>query len=312
MKEIDQAHDHLADIASEKPELLQSGGLDQVGMSQIEAPLLLEDGKGHLYRTAALVDAFVSLTNPSSRGIHMSRLYKITQDLLSSEKMSLSLLSKILYQFLDSHDGISDSAKISTSFSALVERKALKSDFVGFRSYPIQISAEQNRGRSPRFFLEVNVMYSSTCPASAALSRQLIQAQFLQDFEDELISKEKIHQWLGGTKGIRATPHAQRSHARVKIELKANAQIDYIDLIDLIEEVLVTPVQSIVKREDEQEFARLNGQNLMFCEDAARRIQGLLESVPDVVDYLAEMRHLESLHPHDAVARVSKRQSLHF
>ena len=45
------------------------------------------------------------------------------------------------------------------------------------------------------------------------------------------------------------------------------------DLVDLVENSLKTPVQAAVKREDEQEFARLNGQNLMFCEDAARRLQ---------------------------------------
>ena len=47
--------------------------------------------------------------------------------------------------------------------------------------------------------------------------------------------------------------------------------------IDRIESSLKTPVQAAVKREDEQEFARLNGQNLMFCEDAARRLQHELD-----------------------------------
>ena len=46
--------------------------------------------------------------------------------------------------------------------------------------------------------------------------------------------------------------------------------------IDLAEGALKTPVQSAVKREDEQAFARLNGRNLMFCEDAARRIAAVL------------------------------------
>jgi GTP cyclohydrolase I len=31
-------------------------------------------------------------------------------------------------------------------------------------------------------------------------------------------------------------------------------------------------VQTAVKRADEQAFALANGQNLMFCEDAARRL----------------------------------------
>ena len=39
-------------------------------------------------------------------------------------------------------------------------------------------------------------------------------------------------------------------------------------LVDAVEETLATLVRTAVKHEDEQEFARLNAANLMFCEDA--------------------------------------------
>ena len=70
-------------------------------------------------------------------------------------------------------------------------------------------------------------------------------------------------------------------------------------LIECIEQALGTPVQTAVKRADEQAFAALNGQNLMFVEDAARRIKASLQGYehPEIF-----VRHLESLHPHDAVA----------
>ena len=54
--------------------------------------------------------------------------------------------------------------------------------------------------------------------------------------------------------------------------------------------------------DDEQEFAKLNAKNLMFCEDAARRIKQSLEAMPDVVDYWLKVDHQESLHAHNAVA----------
>jgi GTP cyclohydrolase I len=44
----------------------------------------------------------------------------------------------------------------------------------------------------------------------------------------------------------------------------------------------------------------------MFCEDSARRIRQALEQIPEFVDYRIEASHLESLHPHDAVAVVVK------
>ena len=60
-----------------------------------------------------------------------------------------------------------------------------------------------------------------------------------------------------------------------------------------------------MKREDEQAFARLNAENLMFCEDAARRVASVLANDPRVERFDATVSHFESLHPHDAVARVS-------
>ncbi len=76
--------------------------------------------------------------------------------------------------------------------------------------------------------------------------------------------------------------------------------------IDLVESTLKTPVQAAVKRADEQEFARLNASNLMFCEDAARKIQASLDNNTQFKDFWVRVNHIESLHPHDAVAIVTK------
>ena len=65
---------------------------------------------------------------------------------------------------------------------------------------------------------------------------------------------------------------------------------------------LATPVQTAVKREDEQEFARLNAANLMFCEDAARRLKAMLNARSDIADFHVRVEHHESLHAHDAVS----------
>lgn len=73
-----------------------------------------------------------------------------------------------------------------------------------------------------------------------------------------------------------------------------------LPLIARVEQALGTPVQTAVKRADEQAFAALNGRNLMFVEDAARRIQAALEG--SYAQPRVHVRHMESLHPHDAVS----------
>ena len=92
---------------------------------------------------------------------------------------------------------------------------------------------------------------------------------------------------------------------RLRLSVKL-AELDPLGLINGAEDILQTPVQAAVKRADEQEFARLNGANLMFCEDAARRLKTWLDADSSIADFCFEARHVESLHPHDAVARGRK------
>jgi len=65
---------------------------------------------------------------------------------------------------------------------------------------------------------------------------------------------------------------------------------------------LGTAVQTAVKRADEQAFALANGQNLMFCEDAARRLHKALRQLEWSTAFKLRVEHAESLHAHDAVA----------
>jgi GTP cyclohydrolase IB len=299
------AYEKLPDVASSQAKTELSGTLAWVGMSQIQAPIYLADEHGVRTRHAALVDAFVSLDNASARGIHMSRLYREVQDSFTKENLSLDLMGKVTDLFLSSHLGLSQNAKLEVKFEALLLRSSLLSNLKGWRTYPVKFKVEQT-GQVKRFYAEVVIVYSSTCPASAALARSLTQQSFDQafnySFEDKL-NKQEVSQWLGET--LNPTPHAQRSEAKIQVELKDVSQFSIEDLINNIEQVLQTAVQTVVKREDEQEFARRNGENLMFCEDAARKVQTFLKAQANFISYIGEFRHLESLHAHDAVAFIS-------
>ena len=283
-----------------------TGELDWVGMDGIEVPVRFDAGDGDVQRASARVGAFVNLRRPDKRGIHMSRLYLQVEQALSTQTLSAASLHELLRGFLDSHKDLSDRACLSIRFEHLVRRPALRSGNSGWRAYPVSIEATLV---GDRFLLELGteVVYSSTCPASAALSRQLIQEQFAKDFDASgPVDHAAVLAWLGSEKGIVATPHAQRSVARLRVRPVEGARLDLIDLIDRTEQALGTPVQTAVKREDEQAFALANGGNLMFCEDAARRIQKALDADDRLGDFHIRVEHQESLHPHDAVAYASK------
>ena len=304
--------ENFRDLFHSKPDVaaetlpLGDDALDWVGMQGIEMPILFDGGDGNRQRCHAKVDAFVNLTRPDRRGIHMSRLYLLLNQYLGKETVDAKMLESLLQAFLQSHHDLADCARIGIHFEHLVRRKALRSNHHGWRAYPVSVEATLI-GDVFRLNLGTQVVYSSTCPASAALSRQLVQQQFEVDFRaGEPLSHAAVFAWLGSERGMAATPHAQRSVAYIRVRLGRAASLNLIALLDRVEQSLQTAVQTAVKREDEQAFAQANAENPMFCEDAARRIRRAIEADDGVAAFHVRVEHQESLHAHDAVAQVSR------
>ena len=294
----------LPDVAGHAVPLARA--LDWVGMEGIALPILISDGAGGQLQVAASIDLSVNLVNPDARGIHMSRLYRQLQDALAQEAVTPAGLRHLLQESIASQSGLASQARLAIRYEALLQRRALESDNAGWKRYPVEIEATLVDGHL-QLVLQFSLEYSSTCPASAALSRQANAERFSQDFTAaQSLSANAVHDWLQSERGMAATPHAQRSRAQVRVQLRNQFdELPLVPLIDALEQVLATPVQTAVKRVDEQAFARLNAENLMFCEDAARRVASVLAADARVERYQATVSHYESLHPHDAVARVS-------
>ena len=296
----------LPDVASEANPA-QAGALDWVGMDSVEMPVLLAGGPGiEPQRLSARIAAAVNLRRADARGIHMSRLYLHLDRHLSADPVTPASLRRLLRDVLASHEALSDRARVRLQCDYLVRRASLASDNSGWRAYPVTLGAQLDEtGFVAELGLEIG--YSSTCPASAALARQIVQERFAHAFAaDAPLERAAVLAWLGSSEGVAATPHSQRSTARVEVRLGSASGFPVIDLIDRLEAALATPVQAAVKRADEQAFALANGQNLMFCEDAARRLRAVLERDERILDYRIRAAHHESLHPHDAVATVSR------
>jgi len=299
------------DIAKEST-AAKSGTLDKVGMEAIEQPVLVRSADGKLNQVPALIDLFVSLDDPHAKGIHMSRLYAAAKTHLSNTELSMETMMDLIAALLKSHESLSYSASAKVSFDYVLERPSLKSGQKGFRFYPVTLRVERD-GHNLMLETAVQISYSSTCPCSAALARQLLQEKFREAFSgkvtnlsaEELVSEAAT--WISREENQVATPHGQRSYADMRVRFKTIGDvIHFSELIDKLEEAVKTPVQALVKREDEQEFARLNGENLMFSEDAARKFKSVLEQDSRVMDYHIHVKHIESLHPHDAVVIATK------
>jgi GTP cyclohydrolase I len=136
-------------------------------------------------------------------------------------------------------------------------------------------------GGARRRLLHLDYVYSSTCPCSLELSEHARR-----------------------TRGQLATPHSQRSVARLSVEVASGLEIE--DVIDMCRVQVPTETQAMVKREDEQAFAELNAANPIFVEDAARLFSEGLAALPGAGDHRVVASHQESLHSHDAVSVLTR------
>nr|WP_295708926.1 GTP cyclohydrolase FolE2 [uncultured Halomonas sp.] len=289
----------LPDVASQTTR--SPGALTWVGMEGIALPIRLGSRS-----VTVKINAGVSLENADARGIHMSRLY-LALETLEEKALTLPAVNAVLNRFLASHEGLSQNAYLTFKGELPLKREALISPLAGWKSYPFSLRCHL----TPSGFqadIDLEVGYSSTCPCSAALARQLIQQAFDEDFAEIQLTKAAVSAWLGSEEGILATPHSQRSFVYCTLRLAEEddntLQLDEFVArsIDRIEKTLGTALQTAVKRIDEQAFALANGQNLMFCEDAARRLDRALRKAPGVAAFKLKVVHAESLHAHDAVA----------
>ena len=288
----------LPDIAAELAADTLST-LQWVGMEGIAVPISIAVSNDQRQSIAATANVFVSLDKKDAKGIHMSRLHKALNTLAELECKQVHI-EQILDSLIESQQGIALSSKIELNFELMLNKPALLSHENGYQAYPVKLSAEKSEAGLECQF-EITIAYSSTCPCSAALARQLTANAIDREFPGTEVDKQELMQWLQSQAGSVATPHSQRSYAYIRFAIGDNSWPELPSLIFDLEKNIGTPVQTAVKRNDEQEFARLNAENLMFCEDAARRIKSTLEQAEFINNYWFKVEHQESLHAHNAV-----------
>jgi len=289
----------LPDITSKRLSN-KTSTLKWVGMENIALPVtMIRSENETLLAINSSVNLYVSLDDAATKGIHMSRLH-ILLNRLANKDVNKQSLTSLLQQMIDSQQGISKNAKVQLSFELLLQKPSLLSNHSGFQSYPITVTAELI-GSEFDCQLSISIPYSSTCPCSDALANEV--------FKDEVNRLNRLHgdnndafhsSLLSLTRSI-AVAHSQRSYAHLALHTGNNEWPDIETLIFQLEAELGTPLQTIVKRQDEQEFAKLCAENLMFCEDAARKLKECINSMKFVNHFSLKVEHHESLHAHNVV-----------
>lgn len=280
--EVDAAYKASMPDLQNGPSSLIRGAKQQiqhVGISNFRLPIRFHTRDNGDLTLETSVTGTVSL-EAEKKGINMSRImrtfYQHAEETFSFE---------VIEQALDAYKSDLESfdARIQMRFSFPMKVDSLRSGLSGYQYYDIALELVEYDGVRKKI-VHLDYVYSSTCPCSLELSEHARQ------FRGQL-----------------ATPHSQRSVARVSVEVDGDADcLWFEDLIDLCRAAVPTETQVMVKREDEQAFAELNAANPIFVEDAARSFCEQLQMDTRIGDFRVIASHQESLHSHDAVSVLTE------
>ncbi len=250
--------------------------IQHVGISNFRLPIRFATRDGGALVLETSVTGTVSL-EAEKKGINMSRIMRSFYTHAEKE-FSFGVIEAALDDYM--RDLGSFDARIQMRASFPMQMSSLRSGLSGWQYYDIALELVEVAGIRKRI-VHLDYVYSSTCPCSLELSEH-----------------------ARSIRGQLATPHSQRSVARLSVEVTGEMWIE--DLVDLARGAVVTETQVMVKREDEQAFAELNAANPIFVEDAARLFCEALRADPRVGDFRVIASHQESLHSHDAISLLTE------
>ena len=248
--------------------------IQHVGISNFRVPLRFRCRDASEMTLQVSVTGTVSLAK-DRKGINMSRIMR-SFFRHGEVDFDFDTMAAVLDDYL--RDLESTDARLLLRFCYPLKVMSLRSGLAGIQYYDIAMELVGVGGHRRRV-LHLDYVYSSTCPCSLELSEH---------------ARRERHQL--------ATPHSQRSVARISVEWRGPDRLWIEDLVDMARKAVPTETQVMVKREDEQAFAELNAANPIFVEDAARLFCVPLQADPRIGDFRIVASHQESLHSHDAIS----------
>lgn len=257
--------------------------IDMCGLTNFRVPIRIKQKDGGTQEVLASIHGFCDVQSHKA-GLNMSRIvrsfYKNKDDVFDINK-----LKDILVQYKNDQESFNTNIQIEFDYyvtqNSLVSRDENNEPLKGYYIVHCVLDVHLDKDGKFRKFLKVFWQFSSACPCSTALSH-----------------------YVAVTRGLGANPHSQRSTVAVTIEFDDMVWIE--DIIEHCRKSLVTECQSIVKREDEAEFAVLNYSYQKFIEDATRLLAAELNTDPRIKDFKILDCHAESLHQHSVIGLITK------
>ncbi len=241
--------------------------VDQVGIWDVEYPVTVKDKTAGLQQTVAKIDMTVQLL-PEFKGTHMSRMIEILNSVRGEITMANMpvILSDIRKKLA------SPQAMMAMRFPYFIEKISPVSKLKSLFPVSVLFSGFSDHTDGYNFILGVRVPVTSLCPCSKEISEY--------------------------------GAHNQRSY--LTIYLKFSDFIWIEDVVEAIQKCASCEVYPLLKRNDEKFVTEAAYSKPVFAEDIVRNVAEIFEKMDNIEWFMTETLHLESIHTHNAYARIER------
>ena len=245
--------------------------IDQVGVCDLRYPIEVLDRAHGKQPTVATLSLSVDLPQ-QFKGTHMSRFVEVLK--AHREDMTMDTLPRILDDL--QHRLHAERAHIEVRFPYFLERRAPVSGAASMLDYECWFLGSRD-GEEDDFVLGLRAPVTSLCPCSREIS----------DYG----------------------AHNQRGHLTLEVRMAPGEMIWIEELVELAEASASAPVYPLLKRPDERFVTMQAYDNPVFVEDMVRNAAARLQDDPRVAWFNVHAVNFESIHNHQAFARIERRIS---
>lgn len=242
----------------------RSFAINKVGINNLILPYKIQAKDGRVYTVTATVEGYSYLPE-ENRGTHMSRFIRIFNE-FTDQLVNYKNINGLLNQLKEALE--TKKVFLGMRFLYFIEKLSPVSKLPSYLNYECFVEGE-SFGNKNRIIYGVDVSILSLCPASKAISKK--------------------------------NAHNQRGIVRLKVESRGN--IDFEELIKLVEKHSSCELFGILKLEDEKYVTEKSYDNPKFVEDTVRDIAGEI-SEKGYEYWNVSCENLESIHTHNAFAEI--------
>ncbi|MGQ3480280.1 GTP cyclohydrolase FolE2 [Paenibacillus sp. TY11] len=265
--------EYMSDLQNEQRNYLFD--IEQVGIASVKHPITVVAGLAPTSQVSIGTFKLTTSLNCEAKGINMSRLTEHLEEYRqqggTTDVAQLALFAEGLAARMHQ-----ERAELELSFPWFYERPSpiLKKMGLNHAEALIRISYEEGRGS--RAMVGLTVAVTTLCPCSKEISEY--------------------------------SAHNQRGVVTIEAHIDEPDKLERdwkTMLLDAAESNASAPLHPVLKRPDEKAVTEKAYENPRFVEDMVRLIAADLVELEAIRAFTVECRNEESIHLHDAIAKIS-------